>query len=134
MSPFSPLSPIPIKVPPPGEGLWMKAFKHIMSEILRRGSKDLVIKLLWSTTMSVPVQEASEWHSCQNRCGARNPAERESIGDIHPNFSDTFLQFKDDFRKLGYDEERVRLITMVRWNLRVMRSGYGRSTRWRRDG
>lgn len=90
-----------------------RIFKELMDDILRRGNKNLVVKILWNTTVSIPLQTESTWNEELGQWGLYYTMWRKS--KFHENHLGTILKFKDKFRELGYDEERVRLITRINW-------------------
>jgi hypothetical protein len=80
--------------------------KSLFDEILRRGNDKLVIKVLWSASIST-------------RFGILSAREKKRCPEHVRNMASESSRFRSWFRTWGYDESRIRLITRVAWRDRI---------------
>jgi hypothetical protein len=86
--------------PPPFDGI-----KRLLDAVLRKGSEKLVVKLLWTTSVSIPVQRETVWVEEEEHWGC---------GEFMSHV-EGFRSFREWFRTWGYNEDRVRLISRLQW-------------------
>jgi hypothetical protein len=78
--------------------------KQLLDEILRQGSDNIIVKLLWTTSLSIPRQHEVVYEN-----------ERDWEDGDYPTPALAPALFRDWFRTWGYSEDRVRLITRIQW-------------------
>jgi hypothetical protein len=88
---------------------------QLIEHVLSHGNEGLVVKLLWSTTMSIPLEQRCTWREDEKRYMHEN-IECHSAG---------FRRFITEFKSLGYDQQRIRVITRVAWKDEMPQS-YGK--------
>jgi hypothetical protein len=82
--------------------------RRLLDHILSKGSKTIVVKVLWTTSLSMPLESSCTWQYDQG-----DGYSGWGCDNLLSELDDPVL-FEEWFRSWGYCD-RVRLITRVQW-------------------
>ena len=76
----------------------IRELDELIEHVMHRGNKTLVVKILWSTSMSISLERLCTWRKDKQRYEYKNVE----------SHSAQFRRFNAQFKALGYDETLVR--------------------------